>query len=45
VGSGQRGDKVRTVRCQDGLVTDHRLGRKVSLEAYLRGDWAALLGV
>ncbi len=44
VGSGQRGDKVRTVRCQDGLVTDHRLGRKLRLEAYLRGDWDALLG-
>lgn len=44
VGSGQRGDKVRTVRCQDGVVTDHRLGRKLSLEAYLRGDWTALLG-
>jgi peptide chain release factor 1 len=44
VGSGQRGDKVRTIRCQDGLVTDHRLGRKLALEAYLRGDWDALIG-
>jgi peptide chain release factor 1 len=44
MGSGQRGDKVRTIRCQDGLVTDHRLGRKLTLDAYLRGEWAALIG-
>jgi peptide chain release factor 1 len=44
VGSGQRGDKVRTVRCQDGLVTDHRLGCRLRLDAYLRGEWDALLG-
>jgi peptide chain release factor 1 len=38
VGSGQRGDKVRTIRTQDGIVTDHRLGRKMRYERYARGD-------
>lgn len=37
VGSGQRGDKIRTVRMQDGRVTDHRTGKKMSVERYLKG--------
>lgn len=37
VGSGQRGDKRRTIRTQDGIVTDHVLGRKMRLEDYLSG--------
>lgn len=43
VGSGMRGDKVRTIREQDGQVTDHRTGRKVRLKDYLRGNWDDLL--
>lgn len=39
VGSGMRGDKRRTVRVQDGQVTDHITGRRWQLKAYLRGDW------
>ena len=39
VGSGMRGDKRRTIRCQDGIVTDHLLGRRWPLRAYLRGEW------
>ncbi|HJZ87426.1 MAG TPA: peptide chain release factor-like protein [Polyangia bacterium] len=39
VGSGMRGDKRRTVRCQDGVVTDHLTGRRWDLKSYLRGDW------
>lgn len=41
VGSGQRGDKVRTIRVQDGVVTCERTGRKSRLKEYLRGelDW------
>jgi peptide chain release factor 1 len=39
VGSGMRGDKRRTIRCQDGVVTDHLLGRRWPLRAYLRGEW------
>ena len=37
IGSGQRGDKIRTVRIQDGRVTDHRTGKKTSCERYLSG--------
>jgi len=37
VGSGERGDKIRTVRYQDNMVIDHRLGKKISLGKYLRG--------
>jgi peptide chain release factor 1 len=39
VGSGQRGDKRRTVRTQDGTVTDHVLNRKWRYADYVRGDW------
>ncbi len=38
VGSGQRGDKVRTIRYQDGIVTCERTGKKHRLKDYLRGD-------
>lgn len=40
VGSGQRGDKRRTIRVQDGQVHDHVTGRKWRLDKYLSGDWA-----
>jgi peptide chain release factor 1 len=39
VGSGMRGDKRRTVRCQDGEVADHVTGQRWSLWAYERGEW------
>jgi peptide chain release factor 1 len=39
VGTGMRGDKSRTIRVQDGIVTDHRTDRKCSLKEYLRGDF------
>jgi peptide chain release factor 1 len=39
VGSGQRGDKRRTIRTQDGVVTDHLLGKKWRYSDYARGDW------
>lgn len=38
VGSGQRGDKVRTYRVQDDLVTDHRSGRKCRLSSVAAGE-------
>jgi len=44
VGSGQRGDKVRTIRTQEGMVTDHQCQRQFSYEQYVRGDFSALLG-
>jgi peptide chain release factor 1 len=39
VGSGMRGDKRRTIRCQDGVVVDHPTGRTWTLRAYQRGEW------
>lgn len=42
VGSGQRGDKVRTVQLQNDRVTDHRTGRSAPAHRYLRGDLAWL---
>lgn len=38
VGSGQRGDKVRTYRCQDDRVTDHRSGKAARLSAVVDGQ-------
>ena len=38
VGSGMRGDKVRTYRWQDDVVTDDRSGRRASLRRVLRGE-------
>lgn len=37
VGSGMRGDKVRTYRFKDNVVTDHRSERKASLRDVLAG--------
>ncbi|HXT99717.1 MAG TPA: peptide chain release factor-like protein, partial [Polyangia bacterium] len=39
LGSGMRGDKRRTIRCQDGTVVDHVTGRRWELRQYLRGNW------
>jgi len=38
-GSGMRGDKRCTICVQDGIVTDHVLGVRWPLRAYLRGEW------
>lgn len=43
VGSGQRGDKIRTARDQDNRVTDHRTGKKTTLYRYARGHIEDLL--
>lgn len=43
VGSGERGDKVRTVAFQRGEVTDHRLGTRMRIKEYVAGDVGALL--
>ena len=37
VGSGQRGDKVMTYRVRQGIVLDHRSGRKLRLCDLLEG--------
>ncbi len=39
VGSGMRGDKIRTYRERDNLVTDHRSGSKGRLDVWQRGEW------
>lgn len=39
VGSGMRGDKRRTIRYQDDVVTDHVTGRRWTVRAYERGEW------
>ena len=38
VGSGMRGDKIRTIRVRDNQVTDHVLDRKISYKEYSRGN-------
>jgi protein subunit release factor A len=39
IGTGQRGDKRRTIREQDGKVTDHVTGRKWRYADYVKGNW------
>ena len=43
VGSGMRGDKVRTYRWQDDTVTDHQTGKRATLRRVLRGELEALV--
>lgn len=38
VGSGMRGDKIRTYRFQDDTVTDHRTGKSARCEHVLKGN-------
>ena len=42
VGSGMRGDKVRTYREQDDTVRDHRTGKTAKLRNVRRGELALL---
>lgn len=37
VGSGERGDKIRTYREQDGRVSDHRTSKCARLSDVLKG--------
>lgn len=39
IGTGQRGDKRRTIREQDGRVIDHVAGLKWNYSNYVRGIW------
>jgi len=39
VGSGMRGDKIRTIREKDGIVNDHRTGKKWRYKDYIKGDF------
>jgi peptide chain release factor 1 len=38
VGSGQRGDKVRTIQFQNNTAVDHRTNKRITAEAYLKGN-------
>lgn len=38
VGTGMRGDKVRTIAMQRDSVTDHRTGKTMKAKDYLRGN-------
>lgn len=42
VGSGMRGDKIRTYRFQDDSVTDHISGKKSNLSKVLSGNFELL---
>jgi len=39
VGSGMRGDKIRTYRTQDDQVNDHRTGQRWRLRDWMCGNW------
>lgn len=42
-GSGERGDKIRTIRQQDNTVVDHKLNKRLTYKDYARGIWDELL--
>ena len=37
VGSGMRGDKVRTIRFQDNVIVDHRTNKKMQADKFMKG--------
>ncbi len=39
VGSGMRGDKIRTYRVRDNKVVDHVTGKKWRFNKWMRGEW------
>jgi peptide chain release factor 1 len=43
VGTGMRGDKVRTIRVRDNSVRDHRSGKKITYKAFMRGELEGLV--
>ena len=38
IGSGERGDKIRTIRFQDDMVVDHRTGKTLSASKFMQGN-------
>lgn len=43
IGSGERGDKVRTIQVQNDNVRDHRTGNAITVRAWMKGDLDGLL--
>lgn len=42
IGSGQRGDKIRTYRFQEDCVIDHQSGKKAPISKILKGNFQLL---
>lgn len=38
IGSGMRGDKIRTYQIQHDIASDHRTGKKMSVAKFMKGD-------
>lgn len=38
MGSGERGDKIRTIRFQDNIVVNNLNGKKMTTDAYIKGN-------
>ena len=41
-GTGERGDKIRTIRVRDNVVTNHLSGNKIKYTNYIKGKWDGL---
>ena len=42
MGSGERGDKIRTYRFQDNIVKDHRTGKQAATDKVMAGNFQLL---
>lgn len=42
IGSGMRGDKIRTIQVRNDLVIDHKTGKRISYKDYSRGKITGL---
>lgn len=40
VGTGMRGDKVRTIQVKNNIVVDHRTGKRTTWKKYSKGDFS-----